>query len=151
MTKYLRCQKCGEEVLPENLNQGLCGYCSSLHCRRGSDHPGDHAHVMLTTEMSSNLNVTKRLGLVASERIYGVNIFRDMLASVRDIVGGANKSSQNVLQDARTEVLDQLKQEAHELGANAVVAVDIDYGEISGGGKSMLLVAATGTAVVLSD
>lgn len=143
------CAKCGEDVLVKNLVDGLCGYCAML--KNGGSVAGSNAYddVLLTTEVATDLVVTKRFGIVASERIYGVNIFRDMFAAVRDIVGGANKGGQNVLRDARKEVLAGLKQEAYELGANAVIAVDVDYGEVSGGGKSMLLVAATGTAVIV--
>lgn len=150
MTNYANCGQCGEEVLPENMVNNLCGFCAS---RRGAANSNREAldKILLTTEMATDLNVVKRFGVVASERIYGVNIFKDMFASVRDIVGGANKSGEDVLRDARNSVLLGLKEEALALGANAVVAVDVDYNEVSGGGKSMLLVAATGTAVKISE
>jgi len=147
------CEKCGEEVFEENLVDGLCGYCAMLKNGgpKPTENPKPYDHVLLTTEMATEFSVSKRFGIVAAERIYGVNIFRDMFAAVRDIVGGESRAGQNVLKGARNEVLNGLKEEAHQLGANMVVAVDVDYGEVSGGGKSMLLVAATGTAVLADD
>ena len=68
-----------------------------------------------------------------------------------DFFGGRNKSTQGVLKDARKTVLYELKKEAHLLGANAVIGVDLDYSEFSGGGKSMLFVVASGTAVILKE
>ena len=75
-----------------------------------------------------------------------MNIFRDMFAGIRDIFGGRSSASQKVLRDARRTSMTELRREALISGANAVVAVDLDYSEISGDGKSMLLVVASGTA-----
>ena len=80
-----------------------------------------------------------------------MNIFKDFFAGVSDFFGGRNKSTQGVLKDARKTVLYELKKEAHLLGANAVIGVDLDYSEFSGGGKSMLFVVASGTAVILKE
>lgn len=77
----------------------------------------------------------------------GINIVSDFFASVRDIVGGRSGVTQNILRDSRKVVLSELKREAHSLGANAVVGVSLAYSEFSGGGKSMLFVIASGTAV----
>lgn len=70
-----------------------------------------------------------------------------MFAGFRDVFGGRNKSSRNALRDARIACLDELRREAEEMGANAVIGIDRDYSEISGGGKSMLFLVAAGTAV----
>ncbi len=79
-----------------------------------------------------------------------MNLLRDFFASVTDITGGRSVSTQKVLRDARQTALLQLRYEAHNLGANAVVGVDLDYSEFSGGGKAMLFVVASGTAVILA-
>lgn len=78
-----------------------------------------------------------------------MNIFRDYFAAVTDIFGGRSSATQRVLRDARKTCLAELKKEADELGANAVIAVKLDYSEFSGGGKSMLFLVASGTAVVI--
>ena len=87
--------------------------------------------------------------LVASEAVMGTNIFRDYFAKVRDLVGGRSGAIQTALADARQQVLQELTQQAQQAGCNAIIAVDIDYGDISGKDKNMLIVAAQGTAVKL--
>lgn len=79
----------------------------------------------------------------------GTNIFRDFFAKVRDVVGGRSGAFQSALADAREMVLRELEQQAGEAGCNAVIGIDLDYGEISGGDKTMLMVAAQGTAVFI--
>ena len=76
-----------------------------------------------------------------------MNMFRDMFAGLRDIFGGRSDASQKILRDARKTCLLELKKEAYMIDANAVIAVDLDYSEMSGGGKSMLFLVASGTAV----
>ena len=108
--------------------------------------------IILTTETASNLKVIKRLDVITAECAYGMNIFKDLFASISDIFGGRNKSIQNTLKDARKNVLAELQKEAFSLGANAVVGIDLDYSEISGGGKfGMLFIVASGTAVIIED
>ena len=78
-----------------------------------------------------------------------MNIFKDLFAGVRDIVGGRSEAVQKTMRDSRRTALYELKKEAYEVGANAVVGVDLDYSEFSGGGRSMLFKVANGTAVRL--
>ena len=80
-----------------------------------------------------------------------MNVFRDLFAGIRDIVGGRSGAVQNVLRDARKTALYELKEEAYKSGANAVVGVDLDYSEISGKGNNMMFVVATGTAVKIEE
>ena len=107
--------------------------------------------VILTTESNSNFQIIKRFEIITAECAFGMNIFKDFFAGMSDFFGGRNKSTQGVLKDARKTVLYELKKEAHLLGANAVIGVDLDYSEFSGGGKSMLFVVASGTAVILKE
>ncbi len=106
--------------------------------------------VLLTTETAPNLNITKRIEIVTAEVAYGMNIFKDLFAGVRDIVGGRSEAVQKTMRDARRTALYELKREAHSVGANAVVGVDLDYVELSGGANMVMLVAS-GTAVVIED
>lgn len=79
----------------------------------------------------------------------GTNIFRDFFARVRDVVGGRSGAFQNALVDARELILREISQQAETAGCNAVIGIDLDYGEISGSGKTMLMVAVQGTAVFI--
>jgi uncharacterized protein YbjQ (UPF0145 family) len=104
---------------------------------------------MTTTQQIPGCEVTQILEVISAECAYGMNIFKDFFAGITDVVGGRSATMQNTLRDARRTVMAQLKGEAFAIGADAVVGVSLDYSEISGGGKSMLFVVATGTAVTL--
>lgn len=106
--------------------------------------------LILTTEFAMpEYRVTQRLEVITAECVFGMNMFRDMFASIRDVFGGRSRASQKVLRDARRTCLTELRREALIAGANAVIGVDLDYSEISGDGKSMLMVVASGTAVIV--
>ena len=103
--------------------------------------------ILLTTETSlSGYHVAERIEIITAECVFGMNVFRDMFAGIRDIFGGRSSASQKVLRDSRRVCLTELRREALLLGANAVIAVDLSYNEISGDGKSMLFLVASGTA-----
>ena len=104
--------------------------------------------IITTTPTVEGKRITKYCGLVTGEAILGANIFKDFFAGIRDIVGGRSAAYEEELQKARTIALAELEQAAEDLGANAVVGVDIDY-ETVGGKGSMLMVSISGTAVVL--
>ena len=106
--------------------------------------------ILLTTETATNLKIIKRIEIVTAECAFGMNIFKDLFAGVRDIVGGRSEAVQKTMRDARRTALYELKREAHLVGANAVVGVDLDYVELSSAG-SMIMLVASGTAVVIED
>jgi uncharacterized protein YbjQ (UPF0145 family) len=106
--------------------------------------------IVLTTETAPNLNITKRIEIVTAECAFGMNIFKDLFAGVRDIVGGRSEAVQKTMRDSRKTALYELKKEAYEVGANAVVGVDLDYVEMSSVG-SMVMLVASGTAVVIEE
>ena len=106
--------------------------------------------IILTTETAPSLNITKRIEVITAECAFGMNIFKDLFAAVRDVVGGRSEAVQKTLRDSRETVLYELKKEAHRVGANAVVGIDLDYMELSTGG-SMILMVASGTAVIVED
>lgn len=89
-------------------------------------------------------------GIVTGETIIGANLFRDFFASIRDIVGGRSGSYEEVLRQAKDTALREMKDQALQMGANAVVGVDLDY-ETVGDSGSMLMVTASGTAVRIED
>jgi uncharacterized protein YbjQ (UPF0145 family) len=104
--------------------------------------------IVTTTTLVEGRPVAAYLGIVTGEVIVGANIFSDMFASVRDIVGGRSGAYEGALRDARTQALAELKLEAKDLGADAVIGIDLDY-EVLGKTGSMLMVSASGTAVKL--
>lgn len=110
-----------------------------------------YRHIILTTEAISPFPVEERLGIITAECAYGMNIFKDVFAAFSDFFGGRSDVTQNLLKDARENVLFELRKEAFERGADAVVAVDLDYSEFSGGGKSMLFMVASGTAIKIKN
>ncbi|PLR41299.1 hypothetical protein CYR55_00165 [Chimaeribacter californicus] len=99
-----------------------------------------------TTPSLEGFIITEYSGVVTGEAILGANIFRDFFAGVRDIVGGRSGAYEKELRKARQIAFRELEQQAKELGANAVVGIDIDY-ETVGKDSSMLMVSVTGTAV----
>ena len=88
--------------------------------------------------------------MVTAECAFGMNIFKDLFAGVRNVVGGRSEAVQKTLRDSRRVALHELKREAYEVGANAVVGVDLDYVELVAAGNMVLLVAS-GTAVRIEE
>ena len=104
--------------------------------------------LIVTTEPNMpEYRVVERIEIITAECVFGMNLFRDFFASMRDIFGGRSGAAQKVLRDSRKTCLTELKREALIAGANAIIGVDLDYSEISGDGKSMLFLVASGTAV----
>lgn len=101
-----------------------------------------------TTPSFEGRTIREYRGVVTGEAILGVNIFRDLFAGIRDIVGGRSAAYEHELGKARKIALDEMGQAAAEVGGNAVVGVDLDY-EVIGASNGMLLVTASGTAVVV--
>lgn len=164
------CVECGSTVFvlsrSDGLIDGRCKRCHQAHldgrgitaAQLGEEHAAiaatraaDKQRLILTTETAHNLPVTDRLGIVTAEVVVGMHFFKDLAAGLRDTFGGRSKVMQQELRDARNMALDELKGEAIDLGADAVVGVDLDYSEISGAGKSMLFLVASGTAVKLGN
>ncbi len=104
--------------------------------------------ILTTSHAVAGQTIVKEIDVITAQCAYGMNVFRDFMAGIRDFVGGRSKSVEKVLADARVAVLADLRAEAAAVGADAVISMDLDYHELTGGGKSgMLLVVATGTAV----
>ena len=103
--------------------------------------------LVTTTNTIEGRRIVEYKGLVAGEAILGANIFRDIFASIRDIVGGRSGTYEKALGEAREVAMTEMQARAQELGANAVVGIDLDY-EVLGQNNGMLMVAVSGTAVV---
>ena len=106
--------------------------------------------ILCTGASIQGLDVYEYLGIVTGEAILGANIFRDMFAGIRDIVGGRSAAYEEELRKAKDIALREMADQASAMGGNAVVAVDLDYETIAvGNGGGMLMVSASGTAVVV--
>ena len=101
-----------------------------------------------TTPIIEGKRIIHYYGIVSGETIIGANVFRDFLAGIRDFVGGRSGAYEEVLRQAKETAIKEMEEQAARLGANAVIGVDLDY-ETVGGSGSMLMVTATGTAVVI--
>ncbi|MDR2327502.1 MAG: heavy metal-binding domain-containing protein [Acidovorax sp.] len=104
--------------------------------------------IVTTTPSIEGKRIIRYCGVVAGEAILGANVVKDFFAGIRDIVGGRSATYEKELQRAREIALKELEQRASEAGANAVVGVDLDF-EVLGQANGMLMVSASGTAVVV--
>jgi uncharacterized protein YbjQ (UPF0145 family) len=104
--------------------------------------------IVTTTSTLQDREISDYRGLVTGEAILGANLFKDIFAGIRDIVGGRSGAYEEELARARQIAVEEMKQQAAAMGANAVIGVDLDY-ETVGQNGSMLMVSATGTAVVV--
>lgn len=108
--------------------------------------------LVLTTNTIEGKRVNRYLGLVTGEAILGANIFRDLFAGIRDIVGGRSAAYEEELRKAKQIAISEMIDEARARGGNAIIGVDLDYETISmGQGGGMLMVSASGTAVDVAD
>ena len=102
--------------------------------------------IMTTTNNLEGKVIHQYLGIITGEAILGANIFKDFFAGIRDIVGGRSASYEKELKEARRIAFSELEEKAFQLGANAIIGIDVDY-ETIGDSGSMLMVSVTGTAV----
>ena len=104
--------------------------------------------LLTTTPQIDGYQIREYKGVVTGETIIGANVFKDFMAGIRDIVGGRSASYESVLREAKDTSMMEMIERAQQMGANAIVGIDIDY-ETIGGSGSMLMVATSGTAVVI--
>jgi uncharacterized protein YbjQ (UPF0145 family) len=105
--------------------------------------------IVSTTGSVDGRRIGTYLGIVAGQAVLGTNFVRDFFAGIRDIVGGRSGSYEKELRKAKQVAIEEMVEEARELGADAVIGVDLDYEHIGTGERSMLMVSANGTAVKL--
>ncbi len=102
--------------------------------------------LLSTTNNIEGHRITKYHGVITGEAIIGANLFKDIFASITDLVGGRSGTYERVLREAKNNALQELEYSAQSMGANAIVGIDLDY-ETIGHNGSMLMVTASGTAV----
>jgi uncharacterized protein YbjQ (UPF0145 family) len=104
--------------------------------------------ITTTTPTIEGSPVKQYLGIVSAESIIGANIFKDLMAGIRDIAGGRSSTYEKVVEEARTNAINEMIRKAQTIGANAVVGIDLSF-ETIGAGSTLLMVLATGTAVII--
>ena len=104
--------------------------------------------ILSTTPQIEGRTIREYKGVVTGETIIGANFVKDLFAGIRDIVGGRSGSYEQVLREAKDTSMNEMMERARAMGANAIVGIDIDY-ETIGGNNPMLMVATSGTAVVI--
>jgi uncharacterized protein YbjQ (UPF0145 family) len=106
--------------------------------------------ILTTTSALQDKTITDYRGIVTGEAILGANIFKDLFAGIRDIVGGRSAAYERELAKARSIAMQEMQERAEAIGANAIIGIDLDYETVSvGGGGGMLMVSASGTAVTV--
>lgn len=106
--------------------------------------------LLTTTNAVEGMRITTYYGIVSGETIIGANFVRDLFASVRDFIGGRSGPYEEVLREAKNTALAEMEAQAAQLGANAVIGIDLDY-ETVGANGSMLMVTCSGTAVNIAN
>jgi uncharacterized protein YbjQ (UPF0145 family)/DNA-directed RNA polymerase subunit RPC12/RpoP len=169
----LECTDCGRAIDAKEAFNGRCSACHSQYLVKDIDRSETDAQrreryskedqekqkedqasinrIMVTTEAQPAINIKERITIITAECAYGMNVFKDLFAGVRNIVGGRSEAIQSTMRDARETVIYELKREAHRVGANAVVGVDLDYVELAATGSTMLMLVASGTAVRIEE
>jgi uncharacterized protein YbjQ (UPF0145 family) len=109
------------------------------------------ASILVTTEMLVDLSITERIGIISSQCVYGMNIVKDIFGMFRDVFGGRVASIENGLKEAHQQVIEDLKERAYLVGADAVIGIKIEHTYNNASGGSILSVFATGTAVKIKD
>lgn len=126
-------------------------FCGHTRFRAEKDAQNINSNMILTTTPAIDGHTIREYkGVVFGEVITGVNFLKDFAASIRNFVGGRSESYESELVEARQKAMDEMAQRARSLGANAVVGIDIDY-EVLGADNGMLMVTASGTAVIIDQ
>ncbi|MFK5957504.1 MAG: heavy metal-binding domain-containing protein [Lutibacter sp.] len=102
--------------------------------------------ILSTTNTLETHQIKEYIGIVSGETIIGANIFKDIFAGIRDIIGGRSSSYEKVLREAKSIALKEMEEQAQRLGASAIIGIDLDY-ETVGAKGAMLMVTASGTAI----
>lgn len=151
------CKECSESVSFFDTIHGVCRKCRN---ETGSRPPvsnqkdqyeiassEDLTKIAITTELVACDANVERLGLVSGTCVFGQHLGKDIMAAWRDTFGGRARALENAYNDAREEAIKDLSRHAHRLGADGVVAISIQHQELTGGGRSMAMVTAIGTAI----
>lgn len=148
----VRCQECHIKWSLENDEQVIRQQQALIEESAAQDERDAQINtVTITTETASNLNITKRLDIVTSQAAFEINQFKDVVVGFLDPVKGRSSELEKQLDTLKERSLYSLKEKAFDLGATGIVAVDLDISTVTIGQISMLMMVASGTAVVIED
>ena len=149
------CTGCGKTIKGwQSTLGGTCSTCHSKIAKQVVKKDNEQLQealeaIMLTTETAPNLNITKRIDIISAQAAFEINNFKDMFVGFMNPVKGRSNELEKQLNELRVKSTQNLKAKAHEIGANAIVAVDLDLSTVTIGGISMMMMMASGTAVVI--
>jgi uncharacterized protein YbjQ (UPF0145 family) len=131
----------------ENIEHAL----KTWQKQRDGTYGYEHIITSTTNVLSQNTKIVEVKGVTTATIVAGMNFLRDFMASIRDFTGGNSGTYMSKLDEIKTQALVQLRKQADELDCNALIGISINIDEISGGGKSMMMVTATGTAIIIEQ
>jgi uncharacterized protein YbjQ (UPF0145 family) len=144
------CKGCSKVVSVVEMEDGYCKECRDPKIQEEEIIATEKRNsIILTTETAIDIKIDKRIDLISSECIYGINIVKDFFSGIRNVVGGNVQSLETSLKDAKNKVTADLKEQAFHLGGDAVIGVKIEHTYNNAGGGSIMSVFATGTVVKL--
>lgn len=146
-----RCIKCNEVYSEFYLNDGVCEDCTVTKNIDIIKENEDYNSIIITTENILDLNIENRITIISAQRIFGINIVKDLFSFVRDIVGGRVNSLEEALNDANEQIFNEFKQKAYKLGGNAVIGIKVEHTYNNANNGSILSVFATGTVVKIDN
>ena len=164
MASCMKCKRTGFGFL--EIKSGLCPSCrrslevaeeaKTREQRQRTKAETDQINskidaIVLTTETAPNLNITKRIDIISAQAAFEINNFKDLFVGFMNPVRGRSNELERQLEELRVQSSQKLKAKAYELGANGIVAVDLDLSTVTIGGISMMMMMASGTAVVIED
>ena len=153
----VECKKCGEFFNEKDLLDGYCFRCAPASIMKEYNERKKEIRetelennlaidaIMITTETYIDIPIEKRIEVIFSEYVYGLNIVKDFFTAIRDVVGGRVKSIEKPIQDTNQKIIKEMKEKAYELGGDAVIGLKIDYSTYVG----MISIVAVGTVVKL--
>lgn len=140
---------CPEQIKAETTQQAISIFLGEEVATSGR--VTSQVYTSTTNSIQEGMAVSENVGVITSSIVIGTNIFSDIFADVRDVVGGKAESYTNKIDEIKEQSLEELKQKALKKGCNAIIGISIDVDEISGKNKSMLMVTTIGTAVKVED
>jgi uncharacterized protein YbjQ (UPF0145 family) len=157
------CKTCGKSIRAWEAVGGACEDCFSLHLQnkaRLKQKEGvterelaqqELDAIILTTETTPNLNITKRIDVISAQAAFEINNFKDLFVGFMNPVKGRSNELEKQLDELRLKSTQGLKAKAHEIGANAVVAIDLDLSTVTIASISMMMMMASGAAVAIEE
>lgn len=153
------CKECGEVLQSNLMTNGFCPDClekgninklRTVKIEEIKNNKQILDSILITTETTINQPIEKRVGVISSQCVYGLNIVKDIFASIRNIVGGRIQSIEEALEKANIEIIEDLKTKAYMEDCNAVIGLKIEHTYNNANNGSILSVFATGTIVKIS-